>query len=829
MTDVTGSRAFSYGSDLQVQQEQFTGGFYGTSRAMTYVYETSGVIGRLNGVDLGTTGNPTADQVTSYGFQADGRVASIAGHGAGFTNYSFAYGYTANADLLIASVTNAASGFAQNRTYDSFRNLVTNVTTAYGATTKAQFDYTYNNLGQRLTAAQSGEVFGDYGASPQVQYGYDGRGQLTAAAYSLGGVAMPGRQYGYAYDSGGNRTSANHTGNATFAEDYTANVLNQITEHENTVIPVQGTAVAGANVVVQNTTRAGRAGNYWGTEALLNNATGPVQGSIPILAGLPGSPDQVTTPVTKTAFQAAFNESLGYDNDGNLSADGRWSYTWDAENRLTSMETTVAAIAAGLPDMLVQFRYDYQGRRVKKTVTVNGTQQSERRYVYNGWNLAAELDGAGSVQRHFIWGLDLTGTIGGAGGVGGLLMIQDGGSSYLPAYDGGGNIVALLSAADGYDAAIYEYSPFGEQLRGEGLYAASNPFRFSTKFTDTETGLVYYGFRYYQPGLGRWLGRDPIEEKGGLNLYGFVRNNPVNSWDLLGMWPVVSIVINGGTTAAGNGRYASGGFGTAGSLGITIDLGKIGSLRSYQFFLSGQRFSGGENSLLDGLVMGISVSIGFKTELPKTSIQNFIDGQSFGEVTGSAHDELSITGLEGISISTDTAPGDSSISKSFGFDFGAGAYSLVGAEAVNRTLTISLDEIVGFHSLGAGGSWAPTPYTPASLNVLSGATNPLNIAPNTFTDYVEPGIVRMDPVVVNANRGDPKGNGTGRNAHDKGNNASSEGSDAMKVAGAVVIDIARMNAADLDALAAASDYQAHENEMKAWADLKRAIGSRQRQ
>jgi RHS repeat-associated protein len=60
------------------------------------------------------------------------------------------------------------------------------------------------------------------------------------------------------------------------------------------------------------------------------------------------------------------------------------------------------------------------------------------------------------------------------------------------------------------------------------------PFGFSTKYTDTETNLVYYGFRYYNPSTGRWLNRDPIEEQGGINLYSFVGNNPISSFDYLG-------------------------------------------------------------------------------------------------------------------------------------------------------------------------------------------------------------------------------------------------------------------------------------------------------
>ena len=67
-----------------------------------------------------------------------------------------------------------------------------------------------------------------------------------------------------------------------------------------------------------------------------------------------------------------------------------------------------------------------------------------------------------------------------------------------------------------------------------GAYAASNPFRFSSEYCDEETGLVYYNYRYYNPELGRWISRDPIEEQGGYNLYGMIGNNPLYGWDDLG-------------------------------------------------------------------------------------------------------------------------------------------------------------------------------------------------------------------------------------------------------------------------------------------------------
>ena len=63
-----------------------------------------------------------------------------------------------------------------------------------------------------------------------------------------------------------------------------------------------------------------------------------------------------------------------------------------------------------------------------------------------------------------------------------------------------------------------------------------NPWQFSTKYFDPETAFSYYGYRYYDPVTGRWPSRDPIGERGGLNLYGFVGNEPINSFDLLGNW-----------------------------------------------------------------------------------------------------------------------------------------------------------------------------------------------------------------------------------------------------------------------------------------------------
>jgi RHS repeat-associated protein len=168
----------------------------------------------------------------------------------------------------------------------------------------------------------------------------------------------------------------------------------------------------------------------------------------------------------------------------------------------------------------------------------------DQRYLYDGWNLLAEQDynpvsNSYVPGQRYTWGLDLSGTMQGAGGVSGLLAIHPtsgtSSSSFVPAYDGNGNLTTLIRTTDRTVAAEYEYGPFGEALRATGAMANANPFRFSTKYCDEETGLVYYGYRYYQPQTGRWLSRDRIGERGGLNLYGFTDNRPINTYDLNGL------------------------------------------------------------------------------------------------------------------------------------------------------------------------------------------------------------------------------------------------------------------------------------------------------
>jgi RHS repeat-associated protein len=132
----------------------------------------------------------------------------------------------------------------------------------------------------------------------------------------------------------------------------------------------------------------------------------------------------------------------------------------------------------------------------------------------------------------------------GAGGVGGLLWLNNHQSTFegktLPT---GVQLRRLRQQRErGRAREIHRrfgdrplpLRPFAEPIRASGPMAKANPVRFSTKYTDYQSGLVYYGYRYYGPAIGRWLDPDRIAERGGLNLYAVLQNHCLASIDPLG-------------------------------------------------------------------------------------------------------------------------------------------------------------------------------------------------------------------------------------------------------------------------------------------------------
>jgi RHS repeat-associated protein len=289
-----------------------------------------------------------------------------------------------------------------------------------------------------------------------------------------------------------------------------------------------GSAHAEATVTV-NLTPTERKGEYFRGEVAFDNSSSPVWASLTNTAVL----SNVLSSEVLKQFIAQTPETFAYDAEGNLTNDGRWTYVWGADNRLLSMETDTDVPTAAKRKLA--FDYDPLGRRIASAVSTWTNSAwlmvASNKFVYDGWNLVAELNATNDTPlRTYAW----------AGGFDSLLWVNDrtGGqtNSHFVAYDGNANVRALVAAGTGESSAEYEYGPFGDVIRATGPMALKNPIRFSSKYQDPESGLLYYGYRYYSAQHQKWLSRDPIGYEGGLNLYGFVGNDPINGADELGLW-----------------------------------------------------------------------------------------------------------------------------------------------------------------------------------------------------------------------------------------------------------------------------------------------------
>jgi hypothetical protein len=160
-------------------------------------------------------------------------------------------------------------------------------------------------------------------------------------------------------------------------------------------------------------------------------------------------------------------ETMLHDVAGNRIQDGRWEMRWDNENRLIDVRTSADAITAGLPNQRLRYTYDADGRLIERRrfswVSGAWSLAETTRYLNDGLQGVAEFNASNGLLRRQVWGLDLDGSRGGLGGIGGLLWIvsQANGTHYA-APDGSGNVVALFGTS-GTETARYEYGPFGEK------------------------------------------------------------------------------------------------------------------------------------------------------------------------------------------------------------------------------------------------------------------------------------------------------------------------------------------------------------------------------
>lgn len=416
--------------------------------------------------------------------------------------------------------------------------------------------YNSNGLSGRLSSLSYGDYY-------SVNHGYDGQGRVKtiswnvrgredAATYAyiadaelLSGVATtngqaasysyePARdlttkvenqfrgvlvsQYEYAYDAIQRRTSVRNSGSAFALPELSTWTYDDRNELIATRRLLGGTLSGGGGAVQSEATsyKYDPVGNR--TAVLTQDGTAPTLYN--------------ANPLNQ--YTAIDSVEADYDSDGNLLRRGDLLLAYDSENQLTRAEVLGRTIST--------FSYDYIGRRTGKKVKVldGAARDYSMTWVYSGWQPIEErrTENGTTTIANLIWGLDLSQRPDGAEGVGGLLaaVAFPSTETTLFAYDANGNVVDVIDGTLNRNQTHYQYDAFGNLPLGLFDDGTGRQVRFSTKYADAETGLYYYGYRYYHPMLGRWITRDPIGHAGAINMYGFVGNDPIGRLDTLGLY-----------------------------------------------------------------------------------------------------------------------------------------------------------------------------------------------------------------------------------------------------------------------------------------------------
>ncbi|HKQ49721.1 MAG TPA: RHS repeat-associated core domain-containing protein [Phycisphaerae bacterium] len=501
--DVWGYHDYYYRPDLQLDREHLHGS---PPLTISYQYEDQTdpqaltMKGRYKGLTVGLNEDLDSHYATSWTYDEQGRPHRV--YGPGLPAGGAAYLYVANSDLI--DRTYFVGDFdtflaVAIREYEQHRDLVTAVENRWNPNMVSKYAYANDNLGRRTSVTRTGPAFSDTVGDHGDIYSYNTRNELLAAEARQGATVPPAgnpitaRNRGYTYDPIGNRLTSTTGSDPTV--HYCSSNVNAYTSLDDA-----------------------------------QNCPSPTQ-------------------------------SFAYDFDGNMLGDGQWAYVWDGENRLKEVMPASSPVEG---NKKVLFQYDHMNRRIRRQMYTWssgswGSPTQDVRYIYDGWNMVVELEGRdldanGSPDntplRRFTWGLDLSGTRQGAGGIGGLLAVEDtlGTSSttddkqLIYFGDANGNVGQLVDIADGSLAAKYEYDAYGNALVATGTYSAQNPFRFSTKYceSDLEAAVAsddfyYYGYRSYKPTTGRWMSRDPLAEFADFLVTRFGSNDPANKLDPLGL------------------------------------------------------------------------------------------------------------------------------------------------------------------------------------------------------------------------------------------------------------------------------------------------------
>jgi RHS repeat-associated protein len=441
-------QTINYGYDALYRLTSKT---YPDSTAVNYTYDP---LSRLTQV---------TDPTGTYSFTYDnlGRLLGTS------TQYSFLSGtlansYAYNADSNRVSFTDPQSQIT-NYSYDSL-NRLTSLTDPNTGT----FGFGYDALNRRTSLARPNGV--------GTAYSYDTVSNLLSVLHN--GGALPGTT-SYTYDAAGNRLTK------TAVQEVDSN-------------PVSVTSAYSYDSIYQL------------TQAVVN-------GSVAEGYGYDAVGNRLTSVNPATYNYNASNEltstsaaTYTYDNNGNTlsktNSSGTTFYTWDFENRLTSV--TLPGTAG-----TVTFKYDPFGRRIYKQAP-NATSI----FAYDAARLLEIVNMSGGEVARYTHGPNIDEP----------LAMSRGATTDFYEADGLGSVSSLTDTS-GALAETYAYDSFGNTVGSTGTLR--NYFQYAGRELDTETNLYFYRARYYDQNAGRFLSEDPDDFASGINFYTYVLNRPTDLID----------------------------------------------------------------------------------------------------------------------------------------------------------------------------------------------------------------------------------------------------------------------------------------------------------
>lgn len=469
----------------------------------------------------------------TYRYDSGWRMTNTAST-AGAFNYSYNF-HGASALVTGISLPNGANIV---NTFDALARLTGTSLNNYWGHKLDGYSYTIDPLGLRTN------ILRNFGLTTNsVSVGFDNIGQLTSwSAVETGGTPRQNEQLGFSFDPAHNLHSRN---NGNLAQTFITDAANQLTgiTHTGTFTLTGATPAPATNITVSGQP-AQINGDF--TFARTNLSLNPGNNTFTNVAvnkyGL------IVTNTLTVNFPSGV--TLAYDLNGNLTNDGLKTFAYDSENQLTNI------FVPG--QWRSDFAYDgLSRRRIERDYSWTGStwaKTNEIHFIYDGLTLVQERDASNNVLVTYSRGLDLSGSLNGAGGIGGLLARTDANGSTYYHTDGAGNVTALMDGGQNI-VARYLYGPFGKMVGQWGSMASVNEMQFSSMPHHNLSGLTLYAYRAYDPNLQRWPNQDPIQEAGGLNLYRFVNNDPIYYVDPTGKAPQLTSLSFDPSTGQSSAQY----------------------------------------------------------------------------------------------------------------------------------------------------------------------------------------------------------------------------------------------------------------------------------